>query len=230
MEWTSIPLAFVAGLLSLISPCVLPMLPAVTASAMQASRFGLWALTFGIMLAFATAGTVLAYLLLSIGLSPDILRQFSVLLMLLMAGVLLIPKLNDWLSWSLSRLTGRFAQGQISGHSVTTQLFIGISLGLVWLPCVGPTLGTAIALASTGQNMLMAFVIMLSFGAGTALPLVWIGYRSGIKLARLRNSAVFGKKLLGVTLLVLALLIFTGGDRVLESWALEYLPDWVTSI
>lgn len=230
MEWSSIPLAFIAGVLSLISPCVLPMLPAITASAMQASKMGLWALTLGIMLAFALAGTVLTFLLLNLGLSPDILRQFSVDLMLLMALVLLIPALNDWLAFVLSRLTSRFGNQQISGDSVMTQGLIGLSLGLVWLPCVGPTLGTAIALASTGQSMAMAFIVMLSFGAGTALPLVWIGYRSGLKLNRLRTSAMFGKKLLGITLLLLALLIFTGFDRVLESWALDYLPDWVTSI
>lgn len=230
MEWSAIPLAFIAGILSLISPCVLPMLPAVTASAMQASRAGLWALTLGIMLAFALAGTVLTFVLLSLGLSPDILRQFSVVILLLMALVLLLPALNDRLAWGLSRLTSRFAHSPIEGQSVAAQALIGLSLGLVWLPCVGPTLGTAIALASTGQHMGMAFLVMLSFGAGTALPLVWIGYHSGIKLAKLRTSAVIGKKLLGVTLLVLALLILTGFDRVLENWALELLPDWVTSI
>jgi cytochrome c biogenesis protein CcdA len=230
MEWSAIPLAFIAGILSLISPCVLPMLPAVTASAMQASRAGLWALTLGIMLAFALAGTVLTFVLLSLGLSPDILRQFSVVILLLMALVLLLPALNDRLAWGLSRLTCRFAHSPIEGQSVAAQALIGLSLGLVWLPCVGPTLGTAIALASTGQHMGMAFLVMLSFGAGTALPLVWIGYHSGIKLAKLRTSAVIGKKLLGVTLLVLGLLILTGFDRVLEAWALELLPDWVTSI
>lgn len=230
MEWSAIPLAFIAGILSLISPCVLPMLPAVTASAMQASRAGLWALTLGIMLAFALAGTVLTFVLLSLGLSPDILRQFSVVILLLMALVLLLPALNDRLAWVLSRLTSRFDHSPIEGQSVATQALIGLSLGFVWLPCVGPTLGTAIALASTGQHMGMAFLVMLSFGAGTALPLVWIGYHSGIKLAKLRTSAVIGKKLLGVTLLVLALLILTGFDRVLETWALASLPDWVTSI
>lgn len=76
----------------------------------------------------------------------------------------------------------------------------------------------------------MAFLVMLSFGAGTALPLVWIGYHSGVKLAKLRTSAVLGKKLLGVTLLLLGLLLLSGYDRVLEAWALEFLPDWVTSI
>ena len=163
MEWSSIPLAFIAGVLSLISPCVLPMLPAITASAMQASKMGLWALTLGIMLAFALAGTVLTFLLLNIGLSPDILRQFSVALMLLMALVLLIPALNDWLAFVLSRLTSRFGNQQIAGDSVMTQGLIGLSLGLVWLPCVGPPLGTTIALASTGQSMAMAFIVMLRF-------------------------------------------------------------------
>jgi cytochrome c-type biogenesis protein len=230
MEFSAIPLAFLAGVLSLISPCVLPMLPAVTASAMQASKAGLWMLVLGISMAFALAGTLLTFLLLSLGLSTDILRQFSVALMVLMAATLLIPKLNDWVSYWLSRFTGRFGNSAIDGNSAWTQLLVGISLGFVWLPCVGPTLGTAIALASTGQNMLMAFVVMLSFGVGTALPLVWIGYQSGLKLSRWRMPAAFGKKLLGITLLLLALLILTGTDRILEAWALEILPDWVTSI
>ncbi|MDT8425988.1 MAG: cytochrome c biogenesis protein CcdA [Methyloprofundus sp.] len=101
---------------------------------------------------------------------------------------------------------------------------------MVWLPCVGPTLGTAIALASTGQSMPMAFAVMMSFGVGTGIPLVALGYFSGRKLAAIKTSGKLGKYILGATLVFLALIILTGVDRVLESWALEILPDWVTSI
>lgn len=230
MELTAIPIAFLAGILSLISPCVLPMIPAVTASSMQASRWGVLSLALGISLAFALAGTLLTFLLLSLGISTEWLRYFSVALMLLMAAVLLIPAAADRFSYWLSRLTGPAANIQLQGSSNGMQFLIGATLGLVWLPCVGPTLGTAIALASTGQSMPTAFVVMLSFGLGTALPLVLIGYASGAKLQRWRGSAVAGKKLLGWTLLLLALVIITGFDRVLEQLALEILPDFVTSL
>ncbi len=230
MEFSAIPLAFLAGVLSLISPCVLPMLPAVTASAMQASKAGLWMLVLGISMAFALAGTLLTFLLLSLGLSTDILRQFSVALMVLMAATLLIPKLNDWVSYWLSRFTGRFGNSAIDGNSAWTQLLVGISLGFVWLPCVGPTLGTAIALASTGQNMLMAFVVMLSFGVGTALPLVWIGYQSGLKLESLAYACCLWQEATWYHVAFIGIADPHGTDRILEAWALEILPDWVTSI
>lgn len=230
MEFTAIPLAFMAGILSLVSPCVLPMIPAVAASAMQSSKWGLITLALGISLAFALAGTVLTFVLLNLGISTEWLRYFSVVLLLLMGATLLIPKLSDTLAFLLSRLTSRAANVQIEGSSAPMQFVIGASLGLVWLPCVGPTLGTAIALASTGQSMPMAFAVMLSFGIGTAIPLVLLGYYSGKKLATIKSSGKLGKTILGATLVFLALIILTGVDRVLEAWALEILPDWVTSI
>jgi cytochrome c biogenesis protein CcdA len=230
MEFTAIPLAFMAGILSLVSPCVLPMIPAVAASAMQSSKWGLVTLALGISLAFALAGTVLTYVLLNLGISTQWLRYFSVALLLLMGATLLIPKLSDTLAFFLSRLTSRAANVQIEGNSAPMQFVIGASLGLVWLPCVGPTLGTAIALASTGQSMPMAFTVMMSFGVGTAIPLVALGYFSGRKLATIKSSGKLGKTILGATLVFLALIILTGVDRILESWALEILPDWVTSI
>ncbi|WP_267880196.1 cytochrome c biogenesis protein CcdA [Shewanella marina] len=84
MELTAIPLAFIAGLLSILSPCVLPMLPAVTAASMNSNRAGLLSLALGLSLSFALAGTVLTFVLLSLGISTEWLRYFSITLMILM--------------------------------------------------------------------------------------------------------------------------------------------------
>jgi len=233
MEFTAIPLALLAGLLSLLSPCVLPMIPAVTASAMRASRTGVWFLAAGLALTFAIGGSLLTYLLLSAGLGPEIMRTFAAYFMLAMGLVLSIDWLNQQFSMLLSRLTSRLPSGgQVTENTdhPAFQFVVGGSLGLVWLPCVGPTLGAAIALASTGQSMLMSFTIMLAFGLGTALPLVAIGYAAGVKLSKLRTLGKFGRKLLGYALLLIALMIFSGFDKVLELWAIEFLPDWVSSI
>lgn len=230
MDLSSIPLAFFAGILSLLSPCVLPMIPAVASSAMQASRTGLILLALGISVTFAVAGSLITFILLSLGISPDILRYFSAGLMLVMGVVLLIPMLNDRLSYWLSLLVTRLPGTNVQGSGTGFQLLVGMSLGLVWLPCVGPTLGTAIALASTGQNMLLAFFVMLSFGLGCALPLVAIGYASGLQLKKISNSAKYGKYILAIALILLSVMILTGFDKTLEVWALNWLPDWVTSI
>lgn len=233
MEFTAIPLALLAGLLSLLSPCVLPMIPAVTASAMRASRTGVWFLAAGLALTFAIGGSLLTYLLLSAGLGPEIMRTFAAYFMLAMGLVLSIDWLNQQFSMLLSRLTSRLPSGgQVTENTdhPAFQFVVGGSLGLVWLPCVGPTLGAAIALAATGQSMLMSFTVMLAFGLGTALPLVAIGYAAGVKLSKLRTSGKFGRKLLGYALLLIALMIFSGFDKVLELWAIEFLPDWVSGI
>lgn len=233
MEFTAIPLALIAGLLSLLSPCVLPMIPAVTASAMRASRTGVWFLAAGLALTFAIGGSLLTYLLLSAGLGPEIMRTFAAYFMLAMGLILSIDWLNQQFSMLLSRLTSRLPSGgQVNENTdhPAFQFVVGGSLGLVWLPCVGPTLGAAIALASTGQSMLMSFTVMLAFGLGTALPLVAIGYAAGVKLSKLRTSGKFGRKLLGYALLLIALMIFSGFDKVLELWAIEFLPDWVSGI
>lgn len=233
MELTAIPLALIAGVLSLLSPCVLPMIPAVTASAMRASKTGVWFLAAGLAFTFALGGSLLTYLLLSAGLSPDIMRTFAAVFMLLMGLVLVVGWLNQQFSLLLSRLTSRLpAGGQLADSSdrPAFQFVIGGSLGLVWLPCVGPTLGAAIALASTGESLMMSFSVMLAFGLGTALPLVGLGYAAGTRLNTLRASGKIGRLLLGYALLLIALMIFTGFDKVMELWAIEYLPDWVTTL
>ncbi|GHG60671.1 cytochrome C biogenesis protein CcdA [Alishewanella longhuensis] len=233
MEFTAIPLALLAGLLSLLSPCVLPMIPAVTASAMRASRTGVWFLAAGLALTFALGGSLLTYLLLSASLGPEIMRTFAAYFMLAMGLVLSVDWLNQQFSMLLSRLTSHLPSGgQVTENTdhPAFQFVVGGSLGLVWLPCVGPTLGAAIALASTGQSMLMSFSVMLAFGLGTALPLVAVGYAAGVKLSKLRTSGKFGRKLLGYALLLIALMIFSGFDKVLELWAIEFLPDWVSGI
>ncbi|CUS47949.1 MAG: thiol:disulfide interchange protein [Idiomarinaceae bacterium HL-53] len=228
MEFTSIPLAFVAGVLSLLSPCVLPMVPAVTASSMRASKSGLWFLAAGIAVAFALGGSLFTFLLLSAGISPQLLRTGAAFFMLFLAAVLLIPALNSWFSMLMAKVTPNAPH--VDGSSSASQFIVGSTLGLVWLPCVGPTLGAAIALASAGESMIFAFVVMLSFGLGTALPLLGIGYAAGKKLNALRSSGKIGRILLGISLLALALMIFSGLDHVLERWAIEHLPDWTVSI
>jgi cytochrome c biogenesis protein CcdA len=229
MDAVAIPLAFAAGILSLLSPCVLPMIPAVASSAIQSTKAGIFMLALGLALSFALAGTILTFALLSLDLSPEILRYFSATLLLVIGAVLLLPFLSDKLSILLSRLISHAPQFNASGSGLGTQFAVGASLGIVWLPCVGPTLGTAIALASTGESLGMAFIVMLSFGIGTALPLIGVSFIAKNSLKNVITTGDAAKKIMGASLLLLAITIFTGFDRTLEALALEILPEWITS-
>ncbi|QDO82674.1 cytochrome c biogenesis protein CcdA [Shewanella psychropiezotolerans] len=230
MDTFAIPLAFAAGILSLLSPCVLPMIPVVASSAMRSSRKGIITLALGLSLSFAFAGTVLTFALISLGLSPEVLRYFSAALLLIIAAVILIPKAGDWLTLKLSMLTSRLPSHQVDGEGVMTQFAVGASLGLVWLPCVGPTLGAAIALASTGQSMGSAFIIMLAFGIGTAIPLIGFSLLMKNSLGKWISGGAVAKKVMGLSLIILSLTIFTGFDRTLEALALDIMPEWLYNI
>ncbi len=235
LELTSIPLALVAGMLSILSPCVWPLVPVVMSSAATSGRAGPVMLGLGLSASFALAGTVLTLFLVSTGLDPELIRYLAAGLLIAFAVFLLVKPLGDWLTVRLSLLTGRFQMGGPSESvSAAGQFGVGALLGLVWLPCVGPTLGAAIGLASLGQDMGLAFVVMLAFGVGTAGVLLAAGLTSGTLLARWRprlmTKSERGKKLLGWALLALGLLVITGIDKVLEAFALGILPEWALSL
>lgn len=233
LELASIPLAAAAGALSILSPCVWPLVPIVMASASSGARHGALYLALGLSASFAIAGTLLSFVLISLGLDPELFRYVAAGLLIVVGATLLIKKLGDWLTLRLSLLTSRFNTGSGSS-SALGQFGVGALLGLVWLPCVGPTLGAAIALASIGQNMGVAFLIMLAFGIGTAAVLLIAGIASGKALKhmqpKLLKNASTVKKVLGALLLGLGLLVLTGADKILESYALGILPDWAISL
>ena len=235
LELGAIPLALLAGVLSVLSPCVWPLVPIVMGSAAGAGRAGPLALAAGLSIAFALAGTVLSFALISLGLDPELFRFLAAALLVVVAVPLLIPRAGLWLNAVLSRLTAGF--NTASGGASTAwpaQFGVGLLLGMVWLPCVGPTLGAAIALASLGQKMLQSFVVMLAFGIGTAAALLAAGLLSARALHRFRPQmlagAGAGKRWLGVMLLLLGGLVLSGLDKRAEAWAVAWLPAWATSL
>lgn len=235
LDLFSIPLAAVAGMLSIMSPCVWPLVPVVMSSAATSGRSGPFFLALGLSFSFAVAGTALTMLLLHLGLDPEFFRYFAAALLLAIAFLLLVPSAGEWATQQLSRLVGGLGGGGSGGtRSPAGQFGVGALLGLVWLPCVGPTLGAAIGLASMGQDVGMAFAVMFSFGIGTTSVLIIAGLASGKLLARWRPeimaSAEKGKKILGWMLLLLGLMVVTGIDKMLEAWALGWLPDWAIMI
>lgn len=230
LELVSIPLALLAGALGILSPCVWPLVPVVISSTATGGKRGALMLALGLGASFAVAGTALTFLLLNLGLDPVLFRYVAAVLLLVVGTTLIAKPLADWLTLKLSLLTGRLEIGGGSGTGAAAQFVVGALLGLVWLPCIGPTLGAAVALASIGQDMVMAFIVMFAFGIGTAGMLLIAGLLSGAALNRMRpgllQGAERGKRLLGWLLLILGIMVLSGIDKVLEAWALSILPEW----
>ncbi|GAC1303405.1 MAG: cytochrome c biogenesis CcdA family protein [Steroidobacteraceae bacterium] len=228
-------LALIAGTLSTLSPCVLPLLPVLIASAVNAHRWGALALGTGLALSFMIVGIFLATLGASLGLDPETFRSIGAVTLAIFGLILLMPKLQDLFARATSTLSnsGNQLLARVTFGGLPGQFLIGILLGVVWSPCVGPTLGAATTLASQGKNLGQIGLLMLIFGVGAAAPLVLLGSVSRASMTKIRGRLVtggrYGKQLLGVVLLALGVMIATGADKTFEAWILDHTPDWVTA-
>jgi cytochrome c-type biogenesis protein len=229
-------LGLVAGALSTLSPCVLPLIPVLVASAANAHRLGPVALGAGLALSYTLVGLVLAPLAASLGLDPDIFRYAGAALLLLFGVILLVPPMQEGIARATAGLgdAGQRALQRVSMNGLAGQLLVGLLLGIVWTPCVGPTLGAATTLASRGQDLGQIALLMLFFGLGAAAPLVALGLLSRATLMRIRGrllrAGAIGKKFLGVVLVTLGVLIASGLDQHLQAWILDRSPAWLTAL
>ena len=236
MATADFALALVSGVLSTLSPCVLPLLPIVIASATQAHRWGGVALGLGLTVSFTLLGLFLATVGIEIGLSPSRFRLVAGAMLLAFGIVLVVPYLQKRFTEMASLIAGRGGNlsSKISGDGWQGQLLVGLLLGAIWTPCVGPTLGAAATLASSGQHLGHAALTMLAFGVGAALPLVLLGTISRQTLNRIRSrllqSAEGGKRILGALLLLIGLGIVSGYDRKVEATLVSLSPDWLTEL
>lgn len=229
-------LSYIAGILSTLSPCVLPLLPILIGSAVMTHRFGPFALAAGLALSFTVVGIFIASVGAAIGLDQEVLRNIGAVLLVLFGVILLSTTLQEKFAVATSGLSGsgQSLLSRISTDGLFGQFLIGLLLGLVWSPCVGPTLGATITLASQGQNLGHAALVMAIFGLGASTPLVVLSLLSRQAMMKFRNkmmtAGAAGKKILGILLLALGLLILSGIDKHLEASILNIAPDWLVKL
>jgi cytochrome c-type biogenesis protein len=225
--------AYLAGLLTLINPCVLPVLPIVLASALQAHRLGPVALAAGMAGSFVVLGLSVATLGQAVGLSDQTVSQAGAVLMVGFGLVLLVPRLNAGFATATAGMAARADAGidQIDRSGLAGQAMAGMLLGAVWSPCVGPTLGGAISLASQGQNLLWAGTVMASFAAGVASVILALAYGARAALrqrqALMRRIAARAKPVMGVVFVAVGLAILFRLHHVAEAWFVDNLPTWL---
>jgi cytochrome c-type biogenesis protein len=229
-------LAFLAGCLSVLSPCVLPLVPIVLGTAASEHRLGPLALAAGLAISFTTIGLFVATVGFAMGLDTDVFRTVSAILLIGVGLLLLVPRLQEQFAVAAGPVN-QWAGGYLDNFADTGlagQFGLGLLLGAVWSPCVGPTLGAASLLAANGQNLGQVALTMLAFGIGAALPLMLLGFLSREAMQRWRGRLLEagkgGKTLLGVLLLAIGLLIATGVDKRLEAALVDASPEWLTNL
>jgi cytochrome c biogenesis protein CcdA len=236
MSAGTLGLALLAGVLSVLSPCVLPLLPIVLGTAASEHRLGPLALAAGLALSFVTIGLFVATIGFAVGLDSDVFRAVSGALLIAVGALLLVPRLQTQFAtaagpvsnWVEQRFNGFTAAG-LGG-----QFALGLLLGAAWSPCVGPTLGAASLLAAKGEDLAQVALTMFAFGVGAALPLALIGLLSREAMmrwrGRLMEAGQGGKALLGALLVAIGLLVATGLDKRLEAKLVELSPAWLTEL
>lgn len=229
-------LAFLAGILSTLSPCVLPLLPIVLASALGEHRAGPLALAAGLAFSFVVIGMVVATVGFTIGLDAGVFRIVAGILLIAIGVVLLMPQLQAQFALAAGPV-GNWTEQRFGGFSTAGlggQFAVGLLLGAVWSPCVGPTLGAASVLASQGKDLGAVAVTMLAFGIGAALPLVLLGLLSREVMLRWRARLIAagrrGKVVMGMVLAAAGLMIVTGADKAIETALVEASPVWLNEL
>jgi len=225
---------YAAGLLTLINPCVLPVLPIVLASALQVSRWGPVALAAGMSLSFVILGFGVAAFGRVLGLDDQMIAQAGAVLMIGFGLVLLVPRFGSAFATATAGVSvGADARiDALDRQNLGGQFLGGALLGAVWSPCVGPTLGGAISLASQGESLIWAFAVMVSFALGVSSVILALGYGARSALQRrkelMRSIADKARPVLGVVFVAVGLMILFRVHHMIEAWALEVLPYWLT--
>ena len=233
----SLALAFVAGLVTILNPCVLPLVPILVTSALSKSRAGPLALALGLVTSFTLFGFGVIAFGYSIGLNEQYVRIGAGGLLVLAGVVLLIPRLQAAISAVAAPISnfGHQRLGKISGATdkggAGGQFAVGLLLGVVWAPCVGPTLGVAIAAASVGEDLAASFITFLVFGLGVATSILAFAYGSRRAMRdrgqAMQTVAKYAKPAFGVSLLLVGMFVITGLDKVIETALLDILPQSV---
>jgi cytochrome c-type biogenesis protein len=232
----SLVLAFIAGVLSILSPCVLPIIPVVLGAAASHHKLGPVALASGLSISFVSIGLFVATIGHLVGLNEDVFRYVAALLIIAIGAVLLLPALQTRLAVASGPIANWTDQrfGNSRGSDLLGQFWIGVLLGAVWSPCVGPTLGAASLLATQGRDLAQVGITMFAFGMGAALPLLALGLFSREAVMRWRNqllSTGYGAKVaLGLLFVAIGALVLSGFDKTIETALVDASPQWLTDL
>jgi len=228
--------AYGAGLLTLINPCVLPILPIILASSVQTNRHGPLAVAAGMSISFVILGMLLTVLGRTLGINEDTIVNTGAVLMIGFGLVLLVPRLSA----GFATATAGFATGadasidNIDQSGLGGQFLTGALMGAVWSPCIGPTLGAAIGLASQGESLILAASIMLFFAFGVSTIILALGYGARSVIIRrrdwMRGVAEKSKPFMGGVFILVGLSILFHLPRYAEGWAVENLPTWLVDL
>ncbi|HEX7492132.1 MAG TPA: cytochrome c biogenesis protein DipZ [Candidatus Limnocylindrales bacterium] len=230
--------SFVAGLVTAVSPCVLPILPIVLATGADGDRRRPFLVIAGLIASFSFFTLASVAIVEGLHLPSSILRDAAIVIIAVFGLTLLVPAVTarfDRLTARLPAVGVRLAgtgTTAASRGSIVGGLITGVGLGLVWTPCAGPILGAITSLAVTAPGRASTIILVISYSIGAGLPLLAIalGGREALARLKLRSASAWASRAFGALVLVTAGLMAVGADTALSADLTSALPNWTDTL
>ena len=227
------PLALLAGLLTIASPCILPVMPILLGTSVdRPDRVRPLFIVAGFILTFASFAMLLGAVSSVVHVAQEALRNTGIALLALSGLLRLWPRPYDWLvarlQQPLQRIGASVAPGLKAGSSNGGGLVLGMSLGAVWTPCAGPVLASILVLVVKAQDLGWSAWLLTLYAIGAAIPMLAIIYGGQYMTQRVRVVARFAPRLqqgFGVLVMVTALAIYLQYDILAYAWIADFFPS-----
>lgn len=226
--------AFLAGLVTILAPCIWPILPIVLLSSVASKGHQRpLGVTLGVMLSFAFFTLSISYLVKIFHFDPDSLRLVAIVIIAILGLTMVIPSLSRIMEGFISRLSSLFGQRSKQGSGLTAGFITGLSLGIVWSPCAGPILAAIATLAATGKVTFTVVLVTLAYVIGVGIPLFIFAYGGQQVITKTRFLSRYTGRIqqgFGVIMLLTAVAIYTNYDRLIETKLLNAFPQFSATL
>lgn len=206
METVTFAMALLAGVVSISSPCVLPLLPGVMAYSTEKSKLTPLAIVLGLALSFTTMGVASSIFGAFLMDYMDYIKILSGVLIIIMGLYVLSRTVEDLLLGVWQRLPlSRVARPSMDNEGFLGGILLGVSLGIVWMPCVGPMLAAILTIVAQQGTVLYGASLLLTYSLGLAIPMLLVAYSSNLLSDKLRDISKYSmvlRKVAGVILLL----------------------------
>jgi cytochrome c-type biogenesis protein len=229
----SVFFAFIAGLITVLSPCVLPLLPVILASSTLEGRRRPFGVIIGFVLCFTVVTLTLSILVQQFSISPNAHRVVAASIFILMGLVLAVPFLKEQFELLAAQVTNKISRQSKQGDGFFGGVAAGAGLGLAWTPCVGPIMAAVITLAMNQETTLNSALVAIAFSVGTALPMgavVLLGGKLYRRISFLKNNSSKIQRAMGLLILAVGLAILFGFDRQIQIQLFRLFPGWESTL
>lgn len=221
--------AFVAGLVTILAPCIWPLLPIVLSTSLGGGKAKSFGITLGIITSFAVYNLSISYLVRIFGFDPNLLRYLAIAILLILGLIMVVPKFAGIFEGLVSRLAGGVGQASTRRHGFWGGIVTGLSLGIVWTPCAGPILTAIATLSATASVNFGIILVTIAYLIGVGIPLFAFSYGGQHLVTKTRFLSRYTgrvQQVFGIILILTALAIASNYDKILQAKLLDYFPSY----